>query len=343
MADNTTSVAKGVAYGTFFAIPSALIVAVGVLNLTAGTLGRAIDRRDWRRPCAYYRRVRRRFLEAAAAQARTEPYPVEHCGLCDFRPLCESHWDAVDHLVRVAGIRRDQINRLAPAGIEKLGELAAAVPGMAVLGLPTATFEKLRDQAALQQARRETGRLLYHLLPPEAGRGLGLLPAPSAGDLFLDLEGDPFWQVDRKLEYLFGLLWKEGDEVEYRAFWAHDPDEERRSFEAGHRLHPRATRVGSSTPPLPLRQLRTLDLQEARCAVRTREEELDDLLRRDVPTVVIEKLGGHPALIALPCRVEKIALDLLPLFESFESFLARNAKLWRLAPLRYSRLISQTA
>ena len=75
----------------------------------------------------------------------------------------------------------------------------------------------------------------------------------------------------------------------------------------------------------------------------TREEELDDLLRRDVPTVVIEKLGGHPALIALPCRVEKIALDLLPLFESFESFLARNAKLWRLAPLRYSRLISQTA
>lgn len=48
MADNTTSVAKGVAYGTFFAIPSALIVAVGVLNLTAGTLGRAIDRRDWR-------------------------------------------------------------------------------------------------------------------------------------------------------------------------------------------------------------------------------------------------------------------------------------------------------
>ena len=36
MADNMTSVAKGVAYGTFFAIPSALIVALGVLNLTAG-------------------------------------------------------------------------------------------------------------------------------------------------------------------------------------------------------------------------------------------------------------------------------------------------------------------
>ena len=36
MADNMTSVGKGVAYGAFFAIPSALLVALGILNLTAG-------------------------------------------------------------------------------------------------------------------------------------------------------------------------------------------------------------------------------------------------------------------------------------------------------------------
>lgn len=36
MADNMVSVGKGVAYGAFFAIPSAMIVALGVLNLTAG-------------------------------------------------------------------------------------------------------------------------------------------------------------------------------------------------------------------------------------------------------------------------------------------------------------------
>src|SRR5204863_2121381 len=104
---------------------------------------------------AYYRRVRRRFLEAVAAEAATDPYPVEHCGLCAFRPLCEKHWDAVDHLVRVAGIRRDQITRLAPVGITTLAELAAAPPGSAVPRIPAATFEKLRDQAALQYARRE--------------------------------------------------------------------------------------------------------------------------------------------------------------------------------------------
>src|SRR5581483_8800309 len=73
---------------------------------------------------AYFRRVRQRFLETVAAQEPTEPYPVDQCGLCDFRPICESYWDSVDHLVRVAGIRRDQIRRLKPAGITTLAALA---------------------------------------------------------------------------------------------------------------------------------------------------------------------------------------------------------------------------
>jgi hypothetical protein len=29
-------------------------------------------------------------------------------------------------------------------------------------------------------------------------RGLGLLPVPSAGDLFYDIEGDPFWGSARR-------------------------------------------------------------------------------------------------------------------------------------------------
>ncbi len=46
LADNMTSVGKGVAYGAFFAIPSAMIVALGVLNLTAGpdSINTLVDR-----------------------------------------------------------------------------------------------------------------------------------------------------------------------------------------------------------------------------------------------------------------------------------------------------------
>lgn len=231
---------------------------------------------------AYFRRVRRHFLQAVAAEAATEPYPVEHCGLCDFRPLCEVQWDAVDHLVRVAGIRRDQVERLRAADIATLADLAAAMPGTTVSRIPAATFEKLRDQAALQHLRRETGRLAYHLLPPEEERGLGLLPAPSAGDLYLDLEGDPFWESDRKLEYLFGLLWQEGQAVDYRAFWAHDPSAERLAFEAVvDFIHERLTR----DPQLHVYHYASYEpstFKRLAAQYGTRENAIDDLLRREV-------------------------------------------------------------
>ena len=46
LADNMTSVGKGVAYGAFFAIPSAMIVALGILNLTAspGSINTLVDK-----------------------------------------------------------------------------------------------------------------------------------------------------------------------------------------------------------------------------------------------------------------------------------------------------------
>src|SRR5919204_6184107 len=47
---------------------------------------------------AYYRRVRRRFVDAVARADSTYPYPVEHCSLCEFLALCRERWVADDHL-----------------------------------------------------------------------------------------------------------------------------------------------------------------------------------------------------------------------------------------------------
>jgi hypothetical protein len=79
----------------------------------------------------------------------------------------------------------------------------------------------------------------YELLEPEpaaeggvaADRGLSALPEPSVGDLFFDIEGDPFayWEG---LDYLFGV-WQPGDGLfdgAWRSFWALDRDEEKRAF-----------------------------------------------------------------------------------------------------------------
>ena len=59
----------------------------------------------------------------------------------------------------------------------------------------------------------------------EPGKGLLRLPEPAAGDLFFDMEGDPL--VEGGLEYLFGVYREQGGVGQFRAFWAHDRDQER--------------------------------------------------------------------------------------------------------------------
>src|SRR6266404_3753760 len=72
------------------------------------------------------------------------------------------------------------------------------------------------------RARAETVQTI--LLP---GEGFWRLPSPSAGDIFFDLEGDPF-VADGGLEYLFGYSVDDG---EYRAAWALDREAEKAIFE----------------------------------------------------------------------------------------------------------------
>jgi uncharacterized protein len=181
---------------------------------------------------AYYRRVRAGFESAIAPPPATEPYPVEHCALCVFREVCAARWEAEDHLVQVATVRRDQVTRLRGAGLPTLAALAQAPVGTIVTRMAPHTFEAVRDQAALKFQRRTTGRLDWRPVPTEPGCGFELLPRPSAGDVIFDLEGDPFWEPARGLHFLFGLLLRDGADWQYRPSWAHDRREERRVFEA---------------------------------------------------------------------------------------------------------------
>ena len=64
---------------------------------------------------------------------------------------------------------------------------------------------RLREQARVQLEGRIKKEPVHELLLPiEEGQGLARLPAPSAGDVFLDLEGARFAR-DGGREYLFGL------------------------------------------------------------------------------------------------------------------------------------------
>ncbi len=179
---------------------------------------------------AYYRTVRRRFEAHADVPPDSYPEPVEHCAICDWRRACTDRRRADDHLSLVAGITRGQRLRLVERGVTTMAALGAlglpTVP--AVDGVGSAALARIRDQARIQDRARRQGRRIHELIRPvEADRGLAALPAPSAGDVFFDIEGDAF-AADGGLEYLFGTVDRDGG---YEGRWALDPEAERRTFE----------------------------------------------------------------------------------------------------------------
>lgn len=194
---------------------------------------------------AYYRLVRQRLegaVDGGADDGATYPDPVPHCDVCRWWPRCDRQRRDDDHLSLVAGVSRLQARELESRDIDTLA-------GLAVEPLPLRWkpargaregYGRAREQARIQLAGRTERRHLYELLPLEPGHGLASLPSPSPGDLFLDLEADPY--VDEGgLEYLFGWAVAEppapgtlaldvGPPVYHRR-WALDRASERRGFE----------------------------------------------------------------------------------------------------------------
>src|SRR6266542_334589 len=227
---------------------------------------------------AYYRRVRRRLEEFVADPPRTEPWPVAHCSICDFLPLCNAHWDRVDHLSRVAGIRRSQIEKLLAANIATLAALGRS-PAEPPQGFPGDTWAKIREQAALQLHAREEGEDTYVVQQPQPTSGFALLPDPSPGDLFFDFEGNPFWDASGGLEYLWGIL--EADR-NFTPLHAHDHATERAAFETFIDLV--RARLDEH-PDMHVYHYAAYEITALRRLMGrygTREAELDDLLRRGV-------------------------------------------------------------
>jgi uncharacterized protein len=184
---------------------------------------------------AYFRAAKARFVDACINGVEAYPDPVAHCAVCAWRAQCDDVRIQDDRLTLVYGLRTDQARELAErAGISTVAELAACTEDQ-VPGITPSTFHKLRRQAALQvQARAHPDAPPPHELLEvnEPGLGLAALPEPSPGDLFFDIEGDPF-VGEGGLEYLLGVGWLEADQsFAFRSFWAHTSEEEKESFEA---------------------------------------------------------------------------------------------------------------
>ncbi len=256
---------------------------------------------------AYYRLVAREFetvlAGAAALPVATAPEPVEHCGVCRWSEQCRREWREADDLSLVASLSSRQRHALHAIDVTTrtgLAEPPAPLPDR-LDGAGREALARIRAQAQIQVRGERAGETLSERIAPQRNRegelvgnqGLLMLPEPSPGDLFFDIEGDPFFgseEVDG-IDYLFGVIEPGRLDADgrpaFHAFWSIEegtvtPAAERRAFEAFIDL---VTDRIASDPTLHVYHYAPYEPTAVkRLAGRygTREEEVDSLLRGEV-------------------------------------------------------------
>ncbi|TFV82795.1 TM0106 family RecB-like putative nuclease [Blastococcus sp. CT_GayMR20] len=180
------------------------------------------ESRPWRLidVAAYARRARARLEAFVAEPPATGPSPIGYCEQCRWAEKCNAELRRDDDLGLVAFMRGDHRDALRAVGIPTLEALAAATPEqLKESGIGPDARVRLQQQAAEQLKERTTGQASRTLLDPQSGLGLLRLPPPSPGDLYLDFEGDPWFEDGKGIEYLAGL----GDTAGgFTPLWAHD-------------------------------------------------------------------------------------------------------------------------
>src|SRR5829696_3687118 len=234
---------------------------------------------------AYAAQVRAHFLERrdelAGGARPAYPYPVADCDFCPWWRHCVDKRRADDHLSGVAQLQRRQGLRLEQAGVHTVAAVASLPPGANVPRLAPSTLDNLRRQADLQVRSRGRAVPLHELRGFEHGRGFARLPAPSAGDVFFDFEGDPYWGDDG-LEYLFGSVFRDGGRWRYQALWAHDEDGERRAFEQWVRWTTDRLAAHPDMHVFHFNHYEPTALKRLMSRYGSCEHEVDELLRRQV-------------------------------------------------------------
>ena len=206
---------------------------------------------------AYHRQVAREFEtvlnEAPVHPLATTPEPVEHCGVCRWSDKCGAQWRAEDDLSLVAGLASRQRSALHSIGVSTRSKLAEPIHALSerLDGIGRDALQRIHAQASIQVRGEHAGAVISERigLPRDRegdlvpNQGLLMLPGPSPGDLFFDMEGDPFFSSDEVdgIEHLFGVI-EPGSEDEsgqpaFHKFWSIEDSTvtttgERRAFEA---------------------------------------------------------------------------------------------------------------
>ena len=207
---------------------------------------------------AYYRSVARDFEQHLGAAepsfpVATTPEPVEHCDICRWSLECKAQWRRDDDLALVANLSARQRRALHTKDVTTrtaLAELSLPLPEP-LDGAGRDALARIQAQANIQVRGERQRQIISERIPQardregmlDADQGLLILPEPSPGDLFFDIEGDPFFGSTEAdgIDYLFGFIepgrLDDAGNPTFQALWAIEDGTvtggaERRMFEA---------------------------------------------------------------------------------------------------------------
>ena len=185
---------------------------------------------------AYSRYVKSGLVEAVVNDGNgnpSYPEPAEHCSVCRWWEECDKRRRNDDHLSLVAGItklQRKQLHAWEVTSVEGLSALPVPLQRRPERGTKDG-YVRVREQAQVQVAGRTQRKPVYEIFELNEEHGLCGLPMPSPGDVFFDLEGDPFVGRGGR-EYLFGFAADDGaGRIRHEYRWGITPEEEKQAFE----------------------------------------------------------------------------------------------------------------
>jgi uncharacterized protein len=285
---------------------------------------------------AYYRLVKADFEaqlegEIPTYPPPTRPDPVEHCDVCRWQAECRKELRRTDDLALVAGISSNQRRHLRERDVGTRGALAElALPMQPPLkGSSAHSLTRVREQARIQVDGDAEGRTISERLEPPKTRdgdfetkGLLSLPPPSKGDLFFDIEGDPF-ALEDGVDYLFGVLEPRltdatGNPV-FHSFWSIEgsnnvtPEAERRAFERFIDLVMECLQLDPNLHIYHYAPYEPTAVKRLMGRYGTREDEVDRLLRGGVFVDLF-----HAARQGIRASVESYSIKKLEALYGFE-------------------------
>ena len=188
--------------------------------------GKAIDLMQVARE--YRERVQTRLPQLGSIPEPIWAPPRGACAYCRWAESCDQGRREARDLSLIQEIRATTRLKIINSGLTTIDQMAVATDEQRPKSVSKETFTRLQAQAAIQIQGEQAGKIVVDITDEAT---VNSLPPRSQGDLWFDMEGDPYANQGNGLEYMFGFGYLEKGEFAFKTTEATDTATERKAFE----------------------------------------------------------------------------------------------------------------